>query len=1501
MYTLYIKGYRNTSFTDGPASEDDAVINLDAKFASFDVAEGVDVHYNCLGQCKVTCETREQAEAVIELLRDYEVVAVNPEVKFQVRAQVPNDPLFARQWHLQNLDATVAWDYIKQQGIYRIGVIDTGFMNIQDLNESRPFISVFYKGQLYTNVVGAGCFSLNNNVEFYTSRSDDRNWKTSEGVSGLWSVHGSHVGGIIAARGNNNVGVTGEIWNVYNTSAGIFPIKAFNYGYKYQTPYGTRYTTTGSFDAIYNAIDVAIALGCRVVNMSIGAWVSALYGGAEIKQLFEEKFEAAYNAAGTVFVIAAGNSALPVVSSDPFFGLPVWELPAACTPSTNNVIAVTAAKKDNDIARYSNYHMNLCDIAGYGGAGYDAVEDDILSTAGQIGLCERGYDKRVVTVQGDNTQYMFLAGTSMAAPTVAGAAALVLAKYYSLKTQHLNVDTLRAILRGTCKRHNRNHFFTNKAGGILNLHYALMGVTEYAAGYSPPSLEVYIDEENNVGNLCIKITNNDTATRLCIVRVGAERFWCPYDETTNEERSIGDFAQFLNSGQNTIFRIPLEDLGDNYDKLLGITAYSVDVNYWPFRYSYCNKQRYTIKADCPSGLGLHPGVDVVAVDPRAFFGNDIPDYREFENLFDANAIVRLYRYAHCVLTAAYGRNYPPAGGIVSLPDGVGVEMTKYVLRKDTTQRDIMYALASLHRQLYDVVNNGVYRYSSKFSRGMWYYPIDVVAYYNTGKIKRKRYSDTFFLGYCDIRVENMKRVVYQIFSMLRSLSCLFTVLYSVQCADCGMGLYTARYWGKTPLSFTSLMPVPVNGRNFSDSGSNDIWIDGIQRNYTCDGSNLESSTETPPRYVGITQNTAMGPLTDLRAFPFHHQNHAPYFFKAGGVTVGDVTYYYLPCHVKELSDLDNKTENDTGEPTYTPPSENSWYNLTSYLAGVSHGDRPKPPIGNGTRRAFGIYDSLNDTDDGLYAHSNIWDDVRDIAESYRGVMYKTYSALRLETALQNVLPPIRINVRVFMGSDTTDCWPRGQTSSPLPRNTINNWPVRQTLAIEGYYKIYKNAPSNENLVVSKTFRYSLEDLPAGVSQVERLVDVVTVDIPTEAPGIIVVETGLNKEFAKSQPKATFMLHYTALPVPANGGDVRLVCDRSYVGKPYNRVLAGVDDETFADNSRWDLRFYNLEGEGMVPYTVGLYGYGSYTRNCFIGLSYYVGAHRADFITVPDVRGMFKTTAETLLSGLGLTVQTRSDDRINGVVFRQVSSSETPYEPIVAEMIPPPGFVYSKNDTPPANRKVFLINQVGGTTNKIEYKPDMPTYDEPLIEIAVPSEKRKIYTAPHPNRPYKNVSQKRIWCRNTVLESGLTEMENYVIGGGVYRKNNNGTDSDFTVVFPLKYDIPFVVSASLNGQIYTPRGVKIVYTDIRPNEKDFIPDLIGLKYEEAQSVAQNLGIEIAICGARMHYLNRGDSPYIVSQWPAPGVRYWPFVFQKIKKIYVLLNSSTPSLTYLDVDL
>ncbi|MDO8893155.1 MAG: S8 family peptidase [Sulfurimicrobium sp.] len=316
---------------------------------------------------------------------DPDIELVEPDY-LQQATLVPNDTYYSLQWHyfdpVGGINLPTAWDKATGSASIVVAVVDTGYRPHADLATKMlpgyDFVSDAWMGNdgngRDSDAMDPGDWAAAN--ECYTG---------SPAYNSSW--HGTHVAGTIGAATNNGSGVAGVNWQ-----SKILPVRVLGKcgGYTSDIVDGMRWAAGLAVSGV-----PANATPAKVINLSLG--------GAHSCSTTEQSAIDAITAAGTVVVVAAGNSNTNASGFSP----------ASC----NNVISVAAINQQGKRAYYSNYG-SIVKIAAPGGD--YTVDSMILSTLNSG-----------TTVPGADT-YAYYQGTSMAAPHVSGAAALLLASNATL-------------------------------------------------------------------------------------------------------------------------------------------------------------------------------------------------------------------------------------------------------------------------------------------------------------------------------------------------------------------------------------------------------------------------------------------------------------------------------------------------------------------------------------------------------------------------------------------------------------------------------------------------------------------------------------------------------------------------------------------------------------------------------------------------------------------------------------------------------------------------------------------------------------------------------------------------------------------------------------------------------------------------------------------------------------------------------------------------------------
>lgn len=299
---------------------------------------------------------------------------------YHSRRKTPNDPKFPEQWYLNLIKMPDAWE------------LTTGMISA---NSAQPVIGVLEAGYDFTRTDLQGLI-FENTGEIPDNDLDDDNNGYVDDVHGWnfdsdtdehyidYTYHGDAVVSIMAARSNNQVGITGINWHAKilpltlearNTDAAT--IQAYEYFYQMRKKYNET-------------------------NGNNGAFIVATNSSFGLDGLFEEDaplFCAMYDKMGSVGILSVGATSNQDVNID-IHG----DLPSTCS---SDMLIITNSIDQNLMNQYSGRGIKNVDLA--------APAQNILVVA------EPG-------------EYIDDSGTSFAAPQISGVISLA----YSLNLDSMN-------------------------------------------------------------------------------------------------------------------------------------------------------------------------------------------------------------------------------------------------------------------------------------------------------------------------------------------------------------------------------------------------------------------------------------------------------------------------------------------------------------------------------------------------------------------------------------------------------------------------------------------------------------------------------------------------------------------------------------------------------------------------------------------------------------------------------------------------------------------------------------------------------------------------------------------------------------------------------------------------------------------------------------------------------------------------------------------------------
>jgi subtilisin family serine protease len=316
--------------------------------------------------------------------------------KPEERSVIPNDPQFANQWGLRNTGQVI-------NGITGIAGNDINIAGAWDLNTGNPALKI---GVLDSGMPLSASEFTGRLTPGYDFANNDNNPTDDQG-------HGSNVGSIIGAKGNNTSVMAGVNWN-----SKLIPVKILDA------------TGSGLYSWWVSGITYAVDSGAKVLNMSVG--------GSGFSQALQD-----------AVTYATSHGAIVVV----------------CMMNNNNAVPYYPAAFDNVIAigAINNRGKRAVPFCWGGGSSYGS----------HIDFCAPG--EMILGLNNTNPNTVnYWCGTSQATPMVTGVVSLMLSRNPSL-TQTQIVNILKATAKDTLGNVNAgwNQYY---GWGLINAASALAQV-----------------------------------------------------------------------------------------------------------------------------------------------------------------------------------------------------------------------------------------------------------------------------------------------------------------------------------------------------------------------------------------------------------------------------------------------------------------------------------------------------------------------------------------------------------------------------------------------------------------------------------------------------------------------------------------------------------------------------------------------------------------------------------------------------------------------------------------------------------------------------------------------------------------------------------------------------------------------------------------------------------------------------------------------------------------
>ncbi|MEM7165221.1 MAG: S8 family serine peptidase [Planctomycetota bacterium] len=360
-----------------------------------------------------------------------------------------------------------------------------------------------------------------------------------DGVPRDFYGHGTHIAGTIGAVGNNNLGITGINWQCKMLSSKAFGDSA-------------QSNTAALAEALIYAVDE----GARILNCSWGSLVES--------QAILDAIDYAYDN-DVIVVFASGN-----------FGIDSQYV----FPNSHRTLTINASSQADTITIFSDFGHRTDVAAPGGGMTDDPLEArNVLST-----MASSSFFTSSLGTYHVGSQYLRIAGTSMAAPHAVGALGLILAL-----NPGLSVEEARQVLRWSAADHGAPGWDPMFGYGRVDVASALLVTNPVECRISAPASGTRRDQLEDPTQVLIDGTarsSNDPATTYRVdYRLINAGSWIQIQDWTAAAIADGNLATWdmtsLSDGNYEV-RLQVQDsLGRIFEDRIALAVPPPPMPGWP--------------------------------------------------------------------------------------------------------------------------------------------------------------------------------------------------------------------------------------------------------------------------------------------------------------------------------------------------------------------------------------------------------------------------------------------------------------------------------------------------------------------------------------------------------------------------------------------------------------------------------------------------------------------------------------------------------------------------------------------------------------------------------------------------------------------------------------------------------------------------------------------------------------------------------------------------------